>query len=618
MKITNLSYTNFKGHSGSYDLDAVNLIAAPNFAHKTTIPLAIRLGMTGYLPPPIGTRGIYKLAGNPNSAGSMSIDLKMDNGRLVQWIWKRNEAGKVSCEGGLSKDITMPELQLDPRLFFSKTKDEQIALIFAACKVGPDKFSPETIRKRLGEVNHPPHNVCQETLQKVCTWMETNEATNIPAWLANFIAFLKLSAKRASEQNELTSGAFAAFRIGGDNFQAKDYTEELKANREKLAALKQVKDSSHARSRLALLEHKLRDLGDYAQVGSAIAELKTKLAVKPFADDDDVESLLEDLVTESGARGRASSENAGKEVQFAKEIRELETSECCPKCLSAKPGWKKAALTRLTLAHATALKERDANAKLADESRKRLLAIRAWVSENNRLQNLERIAITYAELITNVEQAREEVAELEKVPVPTEEIAQLEAWIADAETKQKQHEVFASDSKRREVLSTQLMTFSCEREVYKQVIGIVQEEQAKLIEGAFGKVLETAKYFSDGLLNSPLEFVDGALGRKVSQRDIDTGSDAMLGSWISFDAFSGTEELLALAGFSVALTADAPIKLVILDEMGRLDDSRKLDVAQRMLSLTQSGIIDQAILIDVSSKSYAALYNRPGFLRIQI
>jgi hypothetical protein len=123
----------------------------------------------------------------------------------------------------------------------------------------------------------------------------------------------------------------------------------------------------------------------------------------------------------------------------------------------------------------------------------------------------------------------------------------------------------------------------------------------KWSEKAFGKVLALSRAFTDGLLNSPLEFRDGELGRCVSEQDRKAGRNVPMGSWIPWRSFSGTEELIGMAAFGLALARTARFKLVVLDEFGRLDDERRRNVLVRVKELVENGTITQAILIGAST-----------------
>jgi hypothetical protein len=141
----------------------------------------------------------------------------------------------------------------------------------------------------------------------------------------------------------------------------------------------------------------------------------------------------------------------------------------------------------------------------------------------------------------------------------------------------------AREAKEQEVLREEC-TATCYAEAVKAINGVVKD----VSERAFAEVLKLSDDFTEGLLRSKLEFRDGELGRTED------------GGWVPHTSFSGTEQLLAYAGYSVALARTANFRLVVLDEMGRLSLGRRQDVAIRMEELLAAGKIDQAIMIDAT------------------
>jgi hypothetical protein len=74
-----------------------------------------------------------------------------------------------------------------------------------------------------------------------------------------------------------------------------------------------------------------------------------------------------------------------------------------------------------------------------------------------------------------------------------------------------------------------------------------------------------------------------------------------VGAWIPHEGFSGTERLVAFAGFATAIASTSPIKLVIMDELGRIELGKREQVVMRMSELAREGVIDQFIGIDSSN-----------------
>lgn len=614
MQIQKLTISNFKGFSGSWDLAPVTLITGANFSHKTTIPLALRLGLAGYLPPPIGQKKVYSLAGNPEGQGQMEIGLMLSAGRKVSWKWKKDAEGKVSTEGGIGADIAMPELMLDPRLFFAKTATEQVQTIFSVCEIGPEDFSADTMKMVMNNEIRS-----QKILDEIFAWIESKPVKRIPVWMAEHVDWLKLQAKTAAEDQKKLSGAFQAFPKGGP--AVKDVSKQLSDARAQLFDLQKGVSHSGLREKHDLLAEQLKPYGSPEWYTAEIAKLETEIS-KAAYEPDEIEEAQESLVelTTAASAYRMKAQQAAATVELLKkQYGELEAAEECPTCHSSKRGWKTGAMKTLMDQITDAIGTRDLAQKQADSARQKMEGLQNWLANVSKLEAMQKDRDKVSELIGRIVEIDSKLNEQQETDkdLPAK-IADAQQRVIAIEEQQRAWDQWAADRKRKEDLEGRLLEAEQRAELFKHAVKLAVQEQSRLVGRAFTKVLNVARHFTDGLLNSPLEFRDGALGRKVSKADTAAGCEAPEGAWIPFDAFSGTEELLALAGFSVALTGDAPVKLVILDELGRLDGKRKLDVTLRMLSLTEKGIIDQAVLIDVDPKPYAGLTARAGFKSITL
>jgi hypothetical protein len=116
-----------------------------------------------------------------------------------------------------------------------------------------------------------------------------------------------------------------------------------------------------------------------------------------------------------------------------------------------------------------------------------------------------------------------------------------------------------------------------------------------MIDVAIKNLMATANLFTRCILKQPLDYRDGDIGYVEA------------GQWVSHECFSGTEEALAYAGLSVALAQSAPLKLVIIDELGIIDPpSLRRRIVDRMQELVTAGVIGQFIGADGSAA--AAVY----------
>lgn len=139
----------------------------------------------------------------------------------------------------------------------------------------------------------------------------------------------------------------------------------------------------------------------------------------------------------------------------------------------------------------------------------------------------------------------------------------------------------------RKQAAAQIESGKAEQAVLKHCIAKLVECQEELVQNTFGALLKIANQFTSGILRGPLIYKDGDIGY-------------MRGGTFA-RRLSGSEQLLAYAGLQVALAQESPIKLVVMDEMGRMPDTLKQAFAHRMLELIHKGVIDQWIGVDVSS-----------------
>src|SRR4029077_10301304 len=87
------------------------------------------------------------------------------------------------------------------------------------------------------------------------------------------------------------------------------------------------------------------------------------------------------------------------------------------------------------------------------------------------------------------------------------------------------------------------------------------------------------------ILASDLAFHEGEIGRWDGHR------------WISHKTFSGTEQALTFVAIAAALSQNAPVRVLIFDELGRLDDVRRLDLIKLLRTARQESYIDQFIVV---------------------
>jgi len=131
-------------------------------------------------------------------------------------------------------------------------------------------------------------------------------------------------------------------------------------------------------------------------------------------------------------------------------------------------------------------------------------------------------------------------------------------------------------------------------------VAAVQGHQERLVGVAVGELMEGANMFLRGILPGELEY-------RADLGDFGYWADGVQGfreGWVSHATFSGTRRALAYVGLSVALAAQSPIRLVLLDELGVMDPVTRATVVQRLCELVAAGKIDQAILCDSNKEMW--------------
>lgn len=507
-------------------LDPVTVVAGDNFSGKSSVPMAMRLGLTGYLPPPIGkTAGsIWSLAGDPDKPGTMEVELKTDTGRTSKLVFARNAKGGVSTTGGVPMDMALPGLLVEPLTFFGMTAAQRMQAVFEACDPAKLNITSDALARELDGIQAMPRAAAEETIATCKKDLADRFKALSPQFALAALEETWKECLKASKSN-------------------------LESQRGLLASVSQL-----SRERPGWDEARLREL-----VASSAALQKLAVPCK-----ERVEAETAVRVAEQALR-TAESALASAE----KDLSDFDDLECCPTCGAKSKGWKDAVLASLK-----------ADVKRHSSGYANCEKVLADVREK-------------AKALVAADDARIAKAREEQRKVADE--------AAEISRKKGEDDAWRKAVAQRDATEKNVLALQAEVEVYKAAVEIVRDARENAVSVAFGGVLKVARGFTDELLNSPLEFVDGKLGRRVSELDKHDGITAAVGSWIGHEGFSGTEQLLAYAGFAVALARQAPIKLVIMDELGRLNMERRVQLLARMRKLVETGVIDQFVGCDVEA-----------------
>ena len=136
-----------------------------------------------------------------------------------------------------------------------------------------------------------------------------------------------------------------------------------------------------------------------------------------------------------------------------------------------------------------------------------------------------------------------------------------------------------------------------EAQVLKEFCRMLADLQAEIVNAAIGPIVDRLNVMFKGVLDMTLCYKDGVIGTESP-----TG-------FYSMRSFSGAEKALAMCAISLALAAESPVKIVVLDEMGRIDSEFKVPFMATVFRLLDAGIINQAILVDTSKRDYTGIKN---------
>ncbi|MFL6228072.1 MAG: hypothetical protein ACJ741_04775, partial [Pyrinomonadaceae bacterium] len=291
----------------------------------------------------------------------------------------------------------------------------------------------------------------------------------------------------------------------------------------------------------------------------------------------------------------------------------LDEAPHCPYCLSAGKGWKarlEQTLEESVAADQTEVKQLTEQVEKLEAEGKSLQAQLTKANENDR-EN-ERIKAKIAELEREVvrliadkaaSHARRkkldaELSELEKIPTGEDVTAEIEA--TEKERQEAALEVsrlggrletarkLAHDLKRAAEAQLEHADAAAYVAMVKALQSYLQAKRSEIVTVVFDKLLKVANQLCGEILLSPLSLHGGTIGRWDEEK------------FIPHRVFSGTEKALAYIGIAIALSVDAPLRIPILDEFGRLDQGNRFEVVEVLKKMVKDGTIDQFIVAGTS------------------
>lgn len=633
---------NLKGGSFDVGLTAANAIIGPNFSRKTAVIETIRLAILGYIPE-IGKlpKSTWELSSGPH----MSVYIGFDNSCSVKRIFYLDGSTvKLDTSGTMQPPECGALMQADH--YFGLTDHERVNYVFSHVRL-PDSLTPEGIiaeveRLSFGEDHNERFEIskadCVEDVRKSFQPADeragdptkSSEKPSIQDALGTAIESFRMRFTEWNRRSKETQGAVmtmaelrlrepgivsAAQDVDAKISEVSAKTETLIANKATLVERQSAVERSA--ERLAFIEGQLalppyekeKAVNDMRELNDANAKKKRK--VLPAKKRAELQANLEEWISVDLSDASAITIQQRMIDEAMRQAKELSEMPSCPFCKSKGKNWQ--ANIEVTLAKQIELATtvRDAAAKRKETAEREVArlqelldkdddaitanrmieeGIKANRSEINSLEasmaeNARARANFENELAGLMNLAPGDVDFEEQIRIIEAEQHELNLRRITLEAAKRNETQLKQDLKRAGEAQIEHSNAAAHVTAIKAVGELLKEKRKNLVVEAFQSLLVTANIVTAGVLKSPLTLHENTIGMWID------------GKFVPHRVFSGTEKALTYIAIAVALSSQSQFKLVILDEVGRLDASNQCKMIGRLTDCVTRGIIDQYIIV---------------------
>jgi hypothetical protein len=624
MILRKISAQNLKGRTFEHELSKAVAVIGPNFSGKTAIVEAIRLAGIGYIPE-VGkkTQATWELS----SDAEMTVAAEFSDGEVIRRRFFM-KGPTISVENdGIGFDLPL----LDPEHYFGLTDSQRTDYVFERIRL-PETYSIESVwadlkRLNLGEKHSEAVEIAhRDILDDIGKWFAPKSV--VQDALGNALEALREKFTYWNRRAKETQGAVATLtelkvretnvkaapaNLGADIAQAQ---KDLAAINQEIGKLTADRDAAERNAgRRKMLQKELdKDRIDYPRMLAQKQEEKVALEKKlvPEPNPEDIEAARRTIASaNSTIRGADNAVNVADTDIGAVDTRLKEVAKLkeCPYCKTKGTDWKATLraelLTRKTKAEddiTAAGKLRDkASEDLRDATESLEEMLRAQESNHRLREEIRQLEREIGNLQTDqrAETEKRERYQGEIKELKAGDVGKLNQSIAFAEEKRK-----GASSRLAELEETRtaearlqqdlLRATEAEKEhqiakahtvLIKAIADLLKDKRESIIAEAFNKLLQVANMVVKSILKSPLVLHENTIGRFAGAK------------FVPHRVFSGTEKALTYIAIATALSIDAPFKLVLLDEFGRLDSANQATVIARLTHLVNEGVIDQFIVV---------------------
>lgn len=635
-----LKLYSFKGCTASHTFGRGNLILGRNFSGKTAIDQAARALVLGYAPD-VGKQvsALAQYASDSQMRFEAVVSFDGADRELAIELQKSRGTFKKAVDQTLALEITDQERVLfDPNIFFGLSDNARVA---KAC---------ELVQSGGGSEDEIEQSICtivgdDETLQPYLKeWL----ASPRPGTVNDFIAQAEAYWKDVKKQVNAAKDRAAKTVEGLTDLRAND-TEQLpsltalQANRSAIVAKTQTLSERISRaSTLASAAKRTADtranlekiVDNLDQCRLTVAELKGQI--------DEVERSKEEAMTTAqvalaalqGAQRTKTDAVAAANAQARKApATELRTDDFLTNADPEKRYLATVVIQKLPdgmidIVSVEDWRELKENDDEADESeRMRQYEIEQAISDasdevdrtsnafkavSQQLQTLQRQFLEATRALSQAEQAKDTLATLKDAEQPedvseilkerdalTLELRGFDAQIQKITTREHDEKRLNEAIAQRDAAEKSLKTAG-------KVIERIGEKRTEIVSLSIDKPLAVANKLAAGILKGPLVFEGGEIGMRVGAR------------FVSSRAFSGTESAITVLGLTAGLAARSKLRVVMLDEVGRLDGDNVRTLIGNLNRMVEDRDIDQWIAIGPENEGLAHYAATLGVTEIKL
>ena len=624
MRITRLKATNFKGLSFEEFLSPATVYVGDNYSGKTARLDLVRFVLTGYLGE-LGKRNSDTFA--LSSGREMIGEVELDDGRVLRrrLFAKGNSVSEEVNVPDEFEGSTLIPIMLDATEYFGLSETERVAYVFRNCPAVDLDISLPAVRRRLEKVEALPSG--KKVIEAIFGKIDVTPGATPTDVLDALVDVATDEAKGTREQArrmEQTLQGLSGLRAADDTAPTVEVNtaalgSDLSRLSTRIAELGAAADRlKRAGQRRAEIE---RTLAGKDELDRQIAALQAEIDRHPtvgIEETDAAARLVEQLAAQGSNLanevknlGRQATEAGNRVIDLETELSTLDQKMECPFCGASGDGWKalKAAELATKIDEQKAAESGFVKAKTDEEGR--LAEARATYTaakeRSGRLQGQERERARLLREITPLQQARARLEplaeELDHLGDPTdpavaaEEAKKLTAEADVIQTKlinaQETNRLAAqrtADRKRLAQAEEQRDAAKAELEAVTAAADALRDLRAEAVDLAFQPMLEDANRFAARVLSTPLAY----------NRERGELGTVRAGVWVSHRVFSGTEKAVAYAAIQAALAARAPLRLMVVDELGRLRDKHVRALISAACQAITAGQLDQFIGVDIA------------------